>query len=156
MGMGRNFVALLSNFIRTNGLPLKLDVLSKGSDFLPHGAMAARRAALLVPHDLGVHTLNVLYRIALPLFVPGRSWAFRLHTAMPWGWTAYGGALPDDAQDPFGMPLACIRAQIPFSPWLDVDSSASAVSYWYEYSTSATFPFANRFESLPALLTALH
>ena len=54
----------------------------------------------------------------VPIFVPGRLWAYGMQRALPWGMTSYAGQLPNTTH-PF-----------PVEPWFNAQEvpAASAIS----------------------------
>jgi len=110
--------------------------------FMTFSEMSNVYGTIFLPNDIVMRTFYEMYALGVPIFLPDRSWMFRIQRIAPWGSMAYG--VPSDSVDGD-------------APWFNsINVDPEKLFKWYEYSDFQQFPHLNHFNSVIELLQGLH
>ncbi|CAK9007479.1 unnamed protein product [Durusdinium trenchii] len=128
-------------FLRENGksIPLKFK-WATDMEFVPYSEMMTYRCGVLVPNDLTMASFAEAYAMGFPLFLPVDEWLYRLQKSVPYGFMVHAVSLPGDHPSPF---------------WQEKSRALTTVMMWLRLSDFSTWPFTQRFCSVPELLEGL-
>jgi len=164
---GAHLRTLLEAFVKLQGAAVTLAFQQDMASYLSYEELSTFRAVVILPQDLGLHKFTEHYAMAMPIWVPGREWAYRLQVFVPWGMVAYSGSWRgQELQQAGGSEL-----RAPSEDWPDPGAvsltyaphfNAQAVpfplakaAFWYEFSEFLAYPSVQHFDSVPGLLTGL-
>ncbi|CAK9071574.1 unnamed protein product [Durusdinium trenchii] len=138
---GMYFKSVLEAFLRENGksIPLKFK-WATDMEFVPYSEMMTYRCGVLVPNDLTMASFAEAYAMGFPLFLPVDEWLYRLQKSVPYGFMVHAVSLPGDHPSPF---------------WQEKSRALTTVMMWLRLSDFSTWPFTQRFCSVPELLEGL-
>lgn len=153
--MGELLRCLLREVVSLNaGMP---EVTFLGTDkqfdeqWMTMEQIASYSAAVLYPNDLHQRTFHEVYRMGVPLFMPDASGLFRAQRGANWGYSSYGGVLPDQLLGPTAAASA-----LPYAPWWNsFNATPEVVISLQQFADWEQFPHVQRFGSLPGLLSGL-
>lgn len=173
--VGSHLRSLLAEMGQLHGVPLRCVLQQESGAYLSYEELSTFRAVIILPQDLGLHKFTEHYAMGMPIWVPGREWAYRLQMFIPWGMVAYSGnwyaaangpaaaegpppghparlRAPDDAwPEPGSLDLA----HPPFFNAQTVPYPLAKVAFWYEFSEFVAYPGVQHFGSVPGLLLEL-
>eukprot|EP00931_Biecheleriopsis_adriatica_P087473 TRINITY_DN61937_c0_g1_i1.p1 TRINITY_DN61937_c0_g1~~TRINITY_DN61937_c0_g1_i1.p1 ORF type:complete len:963 (+),score=152.03 TRINITY_DN61937_c0_g1_i1:58-2889(+) len=141
---GEHWSSLSRETISISGQPLNMTFVGWQERWLSLEVMAGYSAAVLWPNDLHQRTFHEVYRMGMPLFLPGDVWLYRLQLNVNWGYSSYAGRLPLPIEESFHEPW-----------WNAYSETISKVMFWQQFADWQQLPHVQRFTSIPDLLQQL-